>query len=81
MRVDSPADSSPPEIQAMQAKSRAELLVLTSLLSLLAEKGLLTREEINGAIEDAAAALRAEEAIGDGDAVEEMGHPFSQHRT
>jgi hypothetical protein len=60
----------------MQAKSRAELLVLTSLLSLLAEKGLLTRQEINGAIEDAAAALRAEEAMGDGDAGGGDGSPI-----
>jgi hypothetical protein len=61
----------------MQAKSRAELLMLTSLLSLLAEKGLLTREEVNGALEDAAAVLRAEVALSDDDTPEEISRSTS----
>ncbi len=61
----------------MQAKSRAELLMLTSLLSLLAKKGLLTREEVNGALEDAAAVLRAEVALSDDDTPEEISRSTS----
>jgi hypothetical protein len=77
MRVDSPADFLPSRDVAMQANSRAELLVLKSLLSLLAEKGLLTREEVNGVLEDAAAALRSEKALGDADALDEISRSSS----
>ncbi len=63
----------------MQAKSRAELIVLESLLSLLAKKGIITWEEAADAIKDASAAQRSVEALRDADEFEEIGRPLVRH--